>query len=244
MAEEIKDVKNATETSTVAPVESKTETAQAEGQDEAFVPEEKRSIPYPRFKEVLETKKDLERKIKQMEKTVEEKVAETARQYQTYYESELAKVSRAKQADPYQEIEEVGTTASPYVDRELVTLKDEIKALKSDLIGFKTQAETKDLQARIAQLKDVYPSLDEEHVYVVKKMKPDLSLEECAEYSHKKFEDAVKDRYNKVMEKKREAAKKPVLVEGERFVLKPEEKPKSFKDAKKRLMEHMRQFEK
>jgi len=211
------------------------DTVKEETKENLFEDENKRTIPYSRFKEVVDTKKDLEKKIKQMEQVVEQKVNETARQYQTYYEGELAKINRSIQADPYTTQEE----ANPY-NEVISTLKNEISSLKGDLSSLKTESETSKLNSQIGKLKDVYPMLDEEHVYAVKKMKPDWSLEECAEYSHQKWDSKVKEKVTRIIEQKKEAAKKPVLVAGEKFVLKPEEKPKNMRDAVKKYREFMK----
>jgi hypothetical protein len=234
MSEEIKDVKE----EVIAPTTVvSTDTAKAEETKEnIFEDENKRTIPYARFKEMVDTKKDLEKKVKQMEQMVNDKVNETARQYQTYYEGELAKINRAIQADPYAAQPEENNV----YNKDIGSLNEQLTSLKSTIESLRIESETNKLNTQIGKLKDVYPMLDEEHVYAVKKLKPDWSLEECAEYSHQKWDGKIKEKVNRIMEQKKEAAKKPVLVAGEKFVLKPEEKPKSLKDAKKKYMDFMK----
>jgi len=237
MSEELKDVKQeviAPDTAKVAADTTKVEAPK----EEVFEDEAKRTIPYSRFKEMVDTKKDLEKKVKQMEAMVNEKVNETARQYQTYYEGELAKINRSLQ-NPY----EASTTeeADVYTGK-ISELTEQLNGLKGTIEHLRTESETAKLNSNIVKLKDVYPMLDEEHVYAVKKMKPDWSLEECAEYSHQKWDSKIKGKVTEILEKKKEAAKKPVLVAGERLVLKPEDRPKNMSEARKKYFEFKKQF--
>jgi hypothetical protein len=237
MAEDTKDVKetvvtnDASNTTPVEPV--------IEGSIEV-VESESRSIPYSRFKEVNDTKKDLEKRLKQMETTIEQRASDVARQYQTYYESEIAKLQRVKseEVNPYLEPEPTQVFNEKFggVSKEVDILKNELHALKSE-------RELEKLNTQISKLKEIYPSLDEEHVLAIKKICPDKDISECAELSHTKFENEIKSRWSKLVEQKKQAAKKPVFETDGRINLKPEEKPKSFRDASKALKAHMSKFD-
>jgi chromosome segregation ATPase len=198
---------------------------------------ENRSIPYERFKEKTLEVKELKKQIDAIKAEADAKVQDTARQYQTYYESELAKLQRQNQ-DAYN----YGSTneqESAYTEK-ISGLTKEIENLRAGLSTLKEESELTRLNTSVSKLKDVYPSLDEEHVFAVKKLKPTWSLEECAEYSHQHFENAVKMRLDKMMEKKKEAAKRPVMGDIGLVNIKPEERPKDFKEAKKRFLEHFK----
>lgn len=225
MSEEQKDVKQ----EVIAP-----ETAKASAEVKTDAKEEvneDRAVPYARFKEVIDTKKTLEKKLKETESLVEQKVNETARQYQAYYESELAKLQRQQQ--------DIYATETPQSAPESDVLKREIEMLKSTLNDVIVDREQTKIQTQINQLREVYPELDDEHVLAIKKLNPSMDLQEIAEHSHNKFSNLVKTRFNKMIEKKKEDAKKTVLVSDGKLVLKPEEKPKTLKDAKKMYLKFM-----
>lgn len=194
-----------------------------------------RSIPYSRFKEVLDAKKEQERKVKELEKVYNDKLVNTQREIQTYYETELAKMQRLAQ-DPYATVSEPDPTETKFgsVNQELTILKTELERLKNE-------SETQKINGEINKLKSVYPDMDDEHVFAVKKMKPDWTLEECAEYSHSKYGNLVKTRLNKLIEAKKEAAKKQVLVSDGKISLTPEQKPKTKEEARKAYMNYMQQ---
>ena len=191
---------------------------------------ENRNIPYSRFKEKAAEAKELKKQIDKLMADKDEAVRKTAQQYQTYYESEIAKLQRTQQQDPYYEPEEETNKLSP--------LLEEINMLKSSLSEFKVERENERILSQVKTLKSVYPELEEEHVLVVKKTKPNWSIEECAEYSHKYFEDKVKGKFSTMMAKKKEAAKKPIMGADGKLNIEPNERPKTFQDAKKRMMEY------
>lgn len=191
---------------------------------------ENRNIPYSRFKEKAAEARELKKQIDKLMADKDEAVRKTAQQYQTYYESEIAKLQRTQQQDPYYEPEEETNKLSP--------LLEEINMLKSSLSEFKVERENERILSQVKTLKSVYPELEEEHVLVVKKTKPNWSIEECAEYSHKYFEDKVKGKFSTMMAKKKEAAKKPIMGADGKLNIEPNERPKTFQDAKKRMMEY------
>jgi hypothetical protein len=120
---------------------------------------------------------------------------------------------------------------------------EELKALKSTISQLKSERDNDSLISQVKSLKAVYPEMEEEHVLVVKKTKPNWSLEECAEYSHKYFEDRIKGKYSAMMAKKKEAAKKPIMGADGKLNIEPSERPKNFQDAKKRMMEYAKMLD-
>lgn len=239
--EEIKqDVKQTVEaTSAETSAKDKVDTTAKVDESKTAIPES-RSIPYERFKEKVDEAKELSRKVKQVEALAEQKAQEAVKQTQMFYESEIAKLQRAKQ-ETYG-LDETDNTQNVYQEQ-MSTLNKQIEELKYNVTTLKEKSETEMLRTQIQKLRDVYPSLDEEHVYVVKKMKPDWDLNECAEYSHNHFEGVIKGRYDKMMEEKKKAAQKPVMGGPGKIALKPEERPKTLAEAKKRMLSYVKNFE-
>lgn len=230
MAEEVKDVKKEEVEASATPdvnTESSTEEEVFEG--------ENRSIPYARFKEKAAEAKELKRTIEALKAEKESAVNDTAVKWQSYYEGELARLQRAQ-------AEDVSIYDEPVEDKTAPLLKM-IDDLKGKVSLIESQRETEGLKTQIASLKTIYPELEDEHVFVVKKTKPNWSLEECAEYSHKYFEDKMKSKYTAMMAKKKEAAKKPIFTDEGKLNIPAADKPKTFKDAKARMIEYARQLD-
>jgi len=225
-----KDVKDVQDPSPDKDVKDPKESSPA---DEVFEGE-KRSIPYERFKEKVAEAKELKKMIEKMQSDKDTAVAKTAAEMQAYYESEIAKLQRTKvEPDPYSyDLDE-----EPKFEKKLNPLMEEVNLLKQSLSQLRGERETEKLRSQISTLKSVYPELEEEHVLVVKKAKPDWSMDECAEYSHKYFEDKLKAKWTDMISKKKEAAKKPVFRDDGRLNIDLPEKPKTFGDAKKKMME-------
>ena len=243
---EEKDVKKAPEASAEAPAESADKGKPEDSKEEVFEDDGKRTIPYTRFKEKVGEVNELKEMIETLKAEKQAAVEKTAADYQTYYEGEMARVLRQKgteendYSDLYQE-----EPKRPAIDETVLNpLKEEIETLRKELTGLKSESETRRLKTQIKSLKEVYPELDEEHVLVVKKMKPKMSLDECAEYSHKYFSGLVKSKFDRMMEKKKEAARKPIVTAEGRLNIPSDKKPKTFAEAKKAMLEYARQLEK
>ncbi len=239
MTEDKKDVKTEETQNQDTSPDSAKEKVDTEKVDETTVdetiPEESRTIPYAVFKERNEKLREAERKITEMAKEKEDAVNAAGEQYQTYYEGEIAKIQR-KQAEPEPEPYEVDIPVKN--DEEITKLNDQISNMAARLDSLTEKEESRYLTSELKKLQAVYPEMDKEHVLAVKKSKKDdWDLDECAEYSHKHFEKEIKTRYDKMMETKKEAAKTPIFTEEGKINIKPEEKPKSWKEATDRLYE-------
>jgi hypothetical protein len=197
-----------------------------------------RPIPYARFKEKVTEVKDLKKQVEKVAAEKEQYAAQVAQQYQTYYESEIAKLKRNIEASQ----QYTPDYTAPVQDERVGAIGQELTALRQDLARMKEEAEINKLQNQVGNLKPIYPEMDEEHVFAIKKLKPDWSLDECAEYSHKHFEGKINSRVRDMIEKKKEAAKRPVFGDGSKINLKPEERPKNFKDARKSLAAHLSKY--
>jgi hypothetical protein len=237
------DVKETVETSTT-PVKGSTDTATADESKEAFVEEAKRTIPYSRFKEKVDETKELNKQLKNLNSEKDQAVAKAYAEAQTYYESEISKLQRQYTAQT-QDIDlsaysgdETSKVTKVY-DEKINNLHGTISELKKNLEHLSGDYETQKLNTRLESLKQVYPSIDETFVLGIKKAKPDWSLEECAEYVHNKIEGLGKNKYDKIMDDKKKAAKVRVIGEDGKINLKPEERPKNFQDAKKKLAQFL-----
>jgi len=234
MSEENKeDVKTeVTETSAETKEDVKTESSTETKEDEFdFESDENRNIPYARFKKVNDKRKDVERKLKtfeaQMDVKVQDGVYRKEMELRRDYEDRLLSANKTNTDDfSYDDQNSVGTT------REMDTLKQELSEIKKTLNDVSTQSERDRIKTTVSSLKDIYPELDEEHVYAMKRARPEWAWEDCAEYSHKKFSTHLQNKWKEMVENKKKAALKKVTgSEGIRN-LKPEDKPKTFKEAR------------
>jgi len=201
-----------------------------------------RAIPYERFKEKVSEVKDLKKQIEKLAVEKEQYAGEVAKQYQTYYESEMAKLKRTYEQNDISYVDPSVTVAKQY-DSRVDTINTEITNLRKTVERLHNEAENSKLQSQVEKLKSSFPEMDEEHVYAIKKLKPDWDLEECAEYSHKHFENAMKTRYEKMLESKKQAAKKPIFGDGGKINIKPEDRPKTMKDARAKMMAYAAQLQ-
>lgn len=211
----------------------KAEKAKDEGSD--------RAIPYERFKEKVSEVKDLKKQLEKLAVEKEQYAGEVAKQYQTYYESEMAKLKRTYEQNDISYVDPSVSVAKQY-DTRVDTINTEVANLRKTVERLHNEAESYKLQSQVKDLKNVFPEMDEEHVYAIKKLKPDWDLEECAEYSHKHFENIVKAKYEKMLESKKQAAKKPIFGDGGKINIKPEDRPKTMKDARAKMMAYAAQL--
>jgi hypothetical protein len=229
--QDVKDPKDS------SPEEDVKEPKDSSPEEEEVFEGEKRSIPYERFKEKVSEAKELKKMIENLQIEKDSAISKTAADMQAYYESEIAKLKRTAPEESYS----YDLDDEPNFEKKLSPLMEEIRGLKQNLTEMKSERETERLKGQISTLKTVYPELEDEHVLVIKKARPSWSLEECAEYSHKYFEDKLKAKWSGMLAKKKEAAKKPVFREDGKLNIELPERPKSFTDAKKKMMEWAKQ---
>lgn len=227
MTEEIKDVKIAAEASTEAkPV--------ADSTVKPIETVEDRAIPYARFKEKNDEAKELKRQLEMAKSEREAAVNETAVKYQSFYEAELAKQKRAwEETNP-------GYTYAEPEHANVAKYDNEISFLKTKLNELQGKQELVELNGEIQKLKTIYPSMGDEHVLAVKKTKPQWTLDQCAEYSHQYFEGELKTRIQRMMDKQKKAVERPIMGEQGKINIKPEDRPKNFKDARAGVLAHLK----
>lgn len=234
MTEEIKDVKTDQTPSTDA-AKDKVDTGKAESPKndvyENIVGENKREIPYAVFKERNDKLRETERQLKQLgteqQLVIDKAVKSRDREWRDYIQDK--QVLDKKETDSYEEYED--DTSARQNEQKISKLEATIQDLKGGFSKLSQETETRELKRQITQLKDIYPSMDEEHVYAVKKMKPELSLDEAAQYSHEKFSTYTKALFDKMMDQKKEAAKAKVSGPEVIASLKPEDRPKTLEEA-------------
>jgi hypothetical protein len=235
-----KDVKQVDQESSTENSPDQGDTAKKQDADGQGVKD--RAIPYSRFKEKVDQVKDLERKMKAIEQQSKESTNKVKAEMQSYYESEIAKMKRDLDQkaqedtfDDYLDDDDVKKINRAYEEK-IQNLMNDISGLKEKVTDLSSQRESEVLRGQVTKLKEVYPSMDEEHVYAIKKIKPDWSLEECAEYSHNKWEEKLKTRWAKTMEEKKKAAKNSIFGDDGQINIKPEERPKTMKEAKEMML--------
>lgn len=229
-----KDVKDTVEASTTDSAKETVVTeAKADGvttetdQDLSFDPLEEKPIPYKVFKEKNAKLRDTERELKALKGTVERQVQDELmrRESQLRREMEARYAPQAKQEDDFQYV-------APELS-EIKALREELGSVKRELSEVSTSTQRKEIQETIEALKHEYPRLEMEHVIAVKKLRPEMSWEQVAEYSHNKFHSHVDSQWKALVESKKQAATKKVVgPEGLRN-LKPGERPKNWQEAAK-----------
>jgi hypothetical protein len=201
--------------------------------------EDKKTIPYAVFKERNDALREAQRKLKKLETDIESKINDavykTAQQHRDYYEQEIAKVRAAQQQD--QDI--YGNENNARYENLITDLKKELTSLKSEVGTFKEQSHNDYLKRQINDFKQIYPNLEVQHVLAMKKFNPDKTLEECAEDSHNHFTSHAKSVFERMVDQKKQAAKKIVVGAEKPFTLKPSERPKTLKEAKQKLAEYL-----
>lgn len=252
MAEKAEDVKEeSVDTSTTEDKDvnkeasdSSTEAKDDDLDTDLFGTEEKQ-IPYKVFKERNSKLRETERKLKTLESEMERKLnderykieADVRRQY----EDKLAALQRSQnQANDfsYDDYDSYGGSSNVNANKDVEVLKSEIEHLKKNLESVTTASEQERIKREVDTLKLEFPALDEEHVYAIKRARPEWSWEDCAEYSHNKFSKHLETKWKQLVEKKKAASSKKVVgAEGLRN-LKPEDRPKSWADARKKVAQY------
>lgn len=225
MAEEAKDVKQEeVEESTTEDVNEE-ESSTSEDDVELFDSQE-RDIPYSRFKEVNDRKKELERensKYKsEMDKRIQDEVYRKELELRREYERQVAALESTDDYS-YDDYESADS-------KEVKALKAKIEKLEGSLNEVSGKLSSSELKQELKVLKKIYPAMQDEHVMAIAKIRPNWSWEECAEYSHKKLGAHVQSEYKRLVEQKKQATKRKTVGEGLRS-MKPEDKPKSFSEA-------------
>jgi hypothetical protein len=238
---------SATNSTTEAVVKEATDKVEKEPSFEELTTD-KKEIPYAVFKERNEKLRETERKLKTMEKDIEKKineaVAKTSEQHRAYYEQQMMLLKQQQQQtiNPYDYTDPAQKQAAEYQDY-VKTLESKVSQLEGKFSHLDAGVKERELKTQITQLKQIYPMMEEEHVLALAKLKPEYDIEEIAQHSHNKFSEYTKNLYNTMIEQKKQAAKVKVSGVETRAPFKIENRPKTFKDARKMAAQLIRQAE-
>jgi hypothetical protein len=233
------DANTAQESSPETTAKEATDTAKAEATEEKLDLTEgtNRTIPYARFKEKVEGYNNLKAEVEKIQEQFVKQTEERDRQWKQYYEAEMSAMARQNQNTDVYEDYDTDPVQKSYEDK-VSKLVERLEKAEGRLAQIDEKEESRFLKSEMAKLREIYPEAGEEHVLALKKVKPNLTLEQCAERSHKYFMDNVNAKYSKMMEAKKEAAKKTVITGG-KINIKPEDKPRTMKEAKEFLAKYL-----
>lgn len=224
------DVKKAAEDSSSDAPESKKDSI--EDLDESALEElsESKTIPYQRFKEVNDDRKSL---VDQIESLKSRQQSEVQRAIEDAEARLLAKFQREQQEKEFE-------NEDPW-DRSARQMSSEVQNLKAELDHLRKQSELQNLKSELKNLQDKYPKADVDAVLGWRQANPGLSLEDGMERSHRKSIESAETILKEMLQKKRDKAKVSVPTRTGGPRLKPEEKPKTLKDAKQAALRWLEQ---
>lgn len=183
---------------------------------------EQKNVPYSRFKEVNEEKKTYQQQLKEMERRYQE--AESR-----------AQIASRMQSQSHKEDEiDLSLLDDSIVAKENRELKNQLQSVLGRLERIESSSKESGLRSQIAEAKARFPEADELAVLGWAKTNPQLDILELAEMSHNRTVEAAERQLNKLLEQKKERAKKasiPTMTGG--LNLKGQEKPKSISEAMK-----------
>lgn len=202
--------------------------------------DDKKTVPYKVFSERNKKLRDAEKKIKNSDKEfatrLQKREAELYAEFQ--YNNQKAQPKEDEYADMF---EDDVTKVTKQYETKISNLEGKLNQVVEKLTGIEQGNQDKSLKRKITSLKEIYPNLDEEHVYAIKKINPDYDIEECAEYSHKKWESKVQGMYKKLINEKKEAAKQRVNTEDSISSFAVKKKPGSSAEAADMVREYLAQ---
>lgn len=177
------------------------------------------AIPYSRFQQVNDEKKELKNKLDELTSQFSSKLETERMRIQEQLLTEIG--LRGETAD----LEDVGPKV---VDKRLEVLQRKIEALESDRFQSRIDQDIK-------RLTEIYPQADELTLRAYRQIKPSGDLEEFAKFQHEAINNKVEGRYKEYVEsKKKEAMKRvPHQDTSGRFHMPSniDEKPKTLKQA-------------
>lgn len=226
MSNEEKDVKEVEKNEEIVKEEKSDSSPEELGNFDDLFGSTDNKIPYSRFKEVNDEKKALKAELDKTKTSIKEQVEEA-----------LLKEQMKALVAPKDEWNLDSIDANAPVNTEVNSLKEELALLKGQLKIVSEFTENNALKQNLDNLRSSFPGMDEEHVLALKKMHPDANLEECAKYSHDKFNKHIKNLWNKTVEEKKAAQAQKSVIGAERIRnLKPEDKPKTLDEARAAFM--------
>lgn len=182
-------------------------------------------IPYARFKEVNEEKKELKNRVEALESKSQEQIQSLVAQY----EAKLQALQNSKSQSDYGIEYEEDATAK--LEKQLLEAKQEINKLKSSFTETNTERELERLAAR-------YPKANINAVLGWSKALPNSKLSDLMEKSHTDNELMVQEALRDILNQKKARAKANVPTGDTGIRIKPKEPIKSIKDAHQQVKEY------
>lgn len=221
------DVKTAEASSESAKVESpKTEVRESEekgkeadySEDDLKALEEKKSVPYSRFKEVNETKKALAQEKEELLARHQTDLATLAAQY----EAKIQAQGNSNFQIEYEDAEEKKSQA----------LMKKMEGVEQKLAALEGRSRQSDLRIEMDRLEKKYPEMDRDAVLGWHHVLPKAELEELAEKSHNDNIGRVTSRLSAILEdKKKKQTRQGIPITGTGIKLKDNERPKTLREA-------------
>jgi len=203
---------------------------------DSIVGTKENKIPYSRFKEVNDKGKAAQAELDDLKASMNDQVNEAVKM--KMLEDKLLNTEEAPVDDYSQYLDPDNNSAQ--TKAEVSELKAQIAQLTNQVQEVSAFAEQKALDQDLKVLKKEFPAMNTEHVLAIKKMKPNVSLEEIAKYSNDTFNNHAKETYQAMLEKKKSDAEKKKTVGVERIRnITADEKPKDIKDAKALMLKFM-----
>lgn len=199
--------------------------------------ESERSIPYKVFKErnskLRETERELKKLKSDLDKRVQDELYKKEMDIRREYEAKFGQKEAASKED-YLNLDDYALDTIK-ADPKLQKLEAYIQKLEEKVTAVSTKTEREEIRRAVDDLTHEYPALDREHVYALKRARPEWSWQECAEYSHEHFSKHLEGKWKEMIEKKKMASKKKLSGSEGLKAMKPEDRPKSFADARKKI---------
>lgn len=219
--EKLKDV-NPSEDASTSETDAKAEALKLDGLDEKDleVLSKEKQVPYSRFKEVIESKKQLQDRLKTIESRMESEL-QRAREDERLRAEMLV---RQKQEEQSVSDEEPWTRIDRQKTQEISQLEKQVRELRE-------MNSVRDLKETMKELKVKYPHANEIAALGIKKASPGVDLEEVMASLHDDTVTKAESMLRNLVDAKKKKAESSVPTKSSSIKLKPEEKPKSLRDA-------------
>jgi len=177
--------------------------------------EEGKKVPYNRFKEVNDERKNLSSQIDELKNKYESEMQTQARMYE-------AKLKASE--EPYETVDEVDEVSS--LKKEIDSLKTQINHVVAQTRG---QIESQELERLLGE----FPDADKNAVLGWRRVMPKATLRELVEHSHNELTERVNSKIKAILEekKKRITQQKIPVARGTSIKINSTERPKNISDA-------------
>lgn len=196
--------------------------------------EQKKQIPYSRFKEVNDLKNSLQKQLEQKESDYSNQINTLVAQYEA--RAQLAQQESQQQEDYGSYGYEDDSTT-----RYIKGLEKQIAKQSEQLNSLTGKFEQNSLESQIAKLEKKYPKADMDVVLGWKKAYgSSRSLDELAQLSEQKNIDLVKRGIQDILDAKKNKQKKAALpTRSSGFKIKEDERPKTIAEASRLAKLHL-----